>query len=305
MEKAAPPSPPWVIIPCFNEERTVGPLVRKFREVLPGCSVAVVDNGSTDATARLAEEAGALVLIEKRRGKGHAVRRALGELSGDVAVLVDGDGTYLPEEAPKLLQPVLDGQADMTVGCRLRAPRPGSLSALHRLGNFLITRAFNFSFGSRCEDVLSGYRAFRLAAVKGLLLFSSGFEIEIELGVQALRNGLTVREIPISYWPRPEGSKSKLRPFHDGYLIFLTMAVLLRDLHPLFTMCVAAGATGAAGLLLAACLFWKGMGAAALAALLIFLMTAFLLLSTGITLNAINSRFSQLRDILAQGKPKQ
>ena len=147
-----------VVVPCLNEEATIGLVVRKFRTVLPTAELYVVDNDSTDATERVAREAGATVLRETRRGKGHAVRKAFREVEADIYILVDGDDTYPAEEAPRLIQPILDGDADVVVATRLGGDTRSEFRWVNRLGNRLLLGALNLVFGVRLTDLLSGYR---------------------------------------------------------------------------------------------------------------------------------------------------
>src|SRR6185503_14851962 len=149
-----------VVVPCLNEEATIGLVVRKFRAVLPAAELYVVDNNSTDATERVAREAGATVLRETRRGKGHAVRKAFREVEADIYILVDGDDTYPAEEAPRLIQPIVDGDADVVVATRRE------FRWVNRLGNRLLLGALNLVFGVRLTDLLSGYRVMTREYVK-------------------------------------------------------------------------------------------------------------------------------------------
>ena len=170
-----------VVIPCLNEAPTIGRVLEGFRGALPAARLYVIDNNSTDQTARLAREHGAVVLRETRPGKGHAVRKAFREVDADVYLLVDGDDTYPPEDAPRLLQPILDGEADVVVGVRL-APGSGSdFRWMNRLGNRLLLATLNGLFNARLTDLLSGYRAMTREFVKQAPTLSAGFELETEL----------------------------------------------------------------------------------------------------------------------------
>lgn len=208
-----------VLIPCLNEESTVADVVRRFRAALPDAAVYVCDNGSSDRTARRAREAGAAVIEEPRCGKGRAVRRLFGEVEADVYLLVDGDATYPPEAARRLLLPVLAGQANMCVGSRWQSPGGSRGKALNRWGNRIICRLTNLVLGAALTDVLSGYRAFSREFVKGARVSSVGFEVEVELTVTAVSRGGRIMEVPIAAAPRPEGSNSKIRLVKDGLLI--------------------------------------------------------------------------------------
>lgn len=222
-----------VAIPCLDEERTVGTVVRAFRAQLPDARIVVIDNGSTDGTARVAEEAGATVLRESRRGKGFAIRAMLDRIEADFLVMVDGDDTYPAEAVHALLEPARRGVADMVVGARLAAPEEGSFRPLHVAGNRLIRTLINTIFRTNLTDILSGYRVFARRAQDYVPVVSSGFEIETELTAQVLGLGLTIVEVPVAYRARPEGSTSKLDTFGDGFRVLWKIFTLVRDFKPL------------------------------------------------------------------------
>lgn len=221
-----------VLVPCYNEEQTIAQVVREFRAALPGATVYVYDNNSTDETSRLAAEAGATVRHEPMQGKGRVVRRMFAEIEADCYVLVDGDGTYDASDAPKMVAALTGQRLAMVVARRVQqsasAYRPG-----HAAGNRLFTKSVSSLFGTSFTDVLSGYRAFSRAFVKSFPVFSSGFEIETELSVHALTLGLPVAEIPSVYKVRPEGSRSKLHTYRDGIRILWAILQLFRDEKPL------------------------------------------------------------------------
>lgn len=222
-----------VVIPCFNEEVTIGQVVRDFKKILPGASVSVFDNNSTDRSAALAKEAGAVVYPVYQRGKGSVMRAILDHVKADALIIVDGDGTYSAEEAPLLLEPILKGEADMVVGNRLKKADSTSLVHSHRFGNQMIVKTINLIFRTSYEDILSGYRVLSRRLTETVPLLTHGFETETELTLQTLEEGLRIKEVPITYKPRSAGSRSKLRPFVDGSRIMTTIAMLLRDHHPL------------------------------------------------------------------------
>ena len=222
-----------VVIPCLNEEATIGLVVRKFRTVLPAADLYVVDNNSTDATERVAREAGATVLRETRRGKGHAVRKAFREVEADIYILVDGDDTYPAEEAPRLIQPIVDGDADVVVATRLGHDTRSEFRWVNRLGNRLLLGALNLVFGVRLTDLLSGYRVMTREYVKQAPILASGFELETELSILAFEREFRTVEIPVRVRSRPEGSHSKIRVMGDGFRILSAILTLLRDYRPL------------------------------------------------------------------------
>ncbi|WP_165066656.1 glycosyltransferase [Paludisphaera rhizosphaerae] len=213
-----------VAIPCYNEAAAVGRVVDDFRAALPGAEVVVFDNASEDDTAAVALAHGARVVAVPERGKGFVVRSAFTTLRGfDVVVLTDGDGTYPAEEAPRLIAPVLEGKADMTVGARRPVPGAQAMAPVRALGNVLIGSAFRVLVGPGTGDLLSGYRAFSRRFVESVDLRSEGFEIETELAVTATAREWPTVEIDVPYHPRIAGTESKLRAFRDGRRILATI----------------------------------------------------------------------------------
>lgn len=237
-----------VAIPCYNEAPTIAKVVADFRAELPEADILVIDNASTDESAREAQAAGARVLREKRRGKGFVMQTILETVEGDVCVVVDGDDTYFAEDVHTLLAPVIGDRADMVVGDRLRDASKAALNDLHRFGNRAILAIINGVFRTSFRDVLSGYRVMNRGFMRTVPLITGGFETETELTLQALEKGMVIQEVPIRYRARPTGSFSKLSPFADGYRILITMAVLLRNHRPLyfFTLIASALIAGAA-----------------------------------------------------------
>jgi glycosyltransferase involved in cell wall biosynthesis len=222
-----------VLIPCYNEEATIGAVVHGFREQLPQSQIYVFDNNSTDRTVDVAKAAGALISYERRQGKGYVVQSMFGRVDADVYVMVDGDGTYPPEEVHHLLEPVLAGEADMVIGSRLHAQSDSQFRSLNLFGNWLFLSLVNSTFKIEITDMLSGYRAFSRSFVKGVPLFGGGFETETELTIKALERGYRVLEVPVNLTSRPEGSFSKIRVVNDGFRIINTILALLRDYKPL------------------------------------------------------------------------
>jgi glycosyltransferase involved in cell wall biosynthesis len=210
-------------IPCLDEELTIGGVVRDFRTALPEAEIHVFDNASTDATARVAEAAGAMVHTVGARGKGRVVREMFRRVSADAYLMVDGDSTYPPEAARRLLAPVLEGRADMVVGSRLEHESESRFHWLNRLGNVGFISFVNFLFGARLTDLLSGYRAFGRGFVERTPLESDGFEIETELTIRALLQNERVIELPVDLGVRPPGSHSKIGIVRDGLRILGTI----------------------------------------------------------------------------------
>jgi glycosyltransferase involved in cell wall biosynthesis len=221
-----------VLVPCFNEEATIGTVVADFRAALPEAAIYVYDNNSADRTVDLARAAGALVRREMHQGKGNVVRRMFADVDADVYVLVDGDATYDAASARAMIARLIEERLDMVVGARVdqqeAAYRPG-----HRIGNRLLTGFFAFAFHATFSDVLSGYRVFSRRFVKSFPVLSRGFEIETELSVHALELELPVTELPTPYYARPQGSTSKLSTWRDGLRILITIVGLYRSERPL------------------------------------------------------------------------
>ena len=220
-----------VLIPCHNEEKTIGAVVEAFRSALPSAEIYVYDNNSRDSTARIAAGAGAIVRSEPMQGKGWVVRRMFAEIEADFYVLVDGDGTYDASLAPEMVALASEQRLAMLVGRRV-ATSSGAYRPGHQWGNRMFTRSVAILFGSRLEDILSGYRVFSRDFVKSFPAFSGGFEIETELTVNALTLRLPVAEIATVYKERPDGSSSKLNKYTDGTRILWTIFTLSKNEQP-------------------------------------------------------------------------
>jgi glycosyltransferase involved in cell wall biosynthesis len=235
-----------ILIPCFNEEKTIAGVVNSFRAQLPDADIFVYDNNSTDSTVKEALKAGAIVRHEKRQGKGNVIRSMFRDIEADVYVMVDGDGTYPADRVQDLINPILNGDAEMVIGSRLHEGSESRFRIINRLGNKLFLFILNTIFNVHITDLLSGYRAFNRHAVKSIPVISRGFEIETELTVKCLERRCRVVEIPVNLSERPEGSRSKIKIFRDGFLIFNTIFALFRDYKPLT-------AFGLLGLMLIVC----------------------------------------------------
>jgi glycosyltransferase involved in cell wall biosynthesis len=293
-----------ILIPCYNEEPTVGEVVRAFRAELPDARIYVFDNNSDDRTVACAIEAGAIVRSESRRGKGFVVQSMFREIDADVYVMVDGDATYPAPEVHELIAPVLAGDADMVVGSRLHPGLKSEFRQLNRWGNRLVLAVLNSIFKVKLTDILSGYRAFNREFVKGLPLFGGGFEIETELTIKAVARGFRTVEIPTVLVARPEGSHSKIRFLRDGFLILNTILALFRDYKPLTFF----GSVGLVFLVLAlvpgamVTMEWLRTGVVAhqsLAVLAVGLgLAGMLLLVVGLILHTIVRRFQELEHSL-------
>ena len=225
-----------VLIPCYNEALTIGNVVRDYRQALPDADIYVYDNNSTDETARLAREAGAIVRPEPRQGKGNVVRTMFRDIEADCYLMVDGDDTYPASQAAALCAPVLEGRADMVIGDRLSSTYfTENKRPFHNSGNMLVRRCINMFWkrGRQIEDVMTGMRAMSPLFVKSFPILSQGFEIETEMTIFSLANNFRIASMPIQYRDRPEGSFSKLNTFRDGFRVLKTIAVLFKDYRPL------------------------------------------------------------------------
>jgi glycosyltransferase involved in cell wall biosynthesis len=220
-----------VLLPCYNEEAAIAATVAGFKAALPGATIYVYDNNSSDRTKEVAAAAGAVVRSEKQQGKGHVVRRMFADIDADVYVMADGDLTYDPAAAPAMVGMLLDEQLDMVVGTR-RHDAKSAYRGGHVLGNRIFTSLLAGLFGRSFSDIFSGYRLFSRRFVKSFPVLSEGFEIETEMSVHALELRMPVGEIETSYGARPEGSHSKLSTFGDGWRILRTIATLYRVERP-------------------------------------------------------------------------
>ncbi len=235
-----------VLIPTYNEAATIGDIVRSFRE--QGYDhVLVVDGHSEDGTRELAREAGARVVKQSGRGegsgKGEAVREGLRLVERPYVLMLDGDGTYDPAAADRVLEPLFEDGADHVIGNRRADLQPGAMPKLNQFGNRVINRAFEFIHGEYLTDILSGYRAFSLASIRELTLTEDGFGIETEMSAECVKRGLEVQVVPITYHARPDDSQTSLNPFRDGAVIWLTLYRMAKTTNPLFYF----GSVGTAG----------------------------------------------------------
>jgi len=220
-----------VLLPCYNEEAAIAPTVRGFRTALPGATIYVYDNNSSDRTSKIAAEAGAVVRTERQQGKGHVVRRMFADIDADVYVMADGDLTYDAKSAPQMVDLLVAEQLDMVVGTRRHEAKEAYRGG-HVMGNKLFTGLLAGLFGRSFTDIFSGYRVFSRRFVKSFPVLSSGFEIETEISVHALELRMPVGEVETQYAARPEGSESKLSTFRDGWRILKTIATLYRIERP-------------------------------------------------------------------------
>lgn len=227
MEKIA------VLIPCYNESKTIEKVVRDFKKVLPGASIYVYDNNSKDGTDKIAENAGAIVRYEHQQGKGNVMRRMFSEIDAECYIMVDGDDTYPADAAPEMANKVLNSRVDMVVGDRLSSTYfEENKRPFHNLGNTVVRWSINHLFKSDIKDIMTGYRAFSYRFVKTFPVLSKGFEIETEMSIHAVDKNMFVENVVIDYRDRPEGSESKLNTFSDGIRVLMTIIRLFRTYKP-------------------------------------------------------------------------
>lgn len=224
-----------VLVPCYNEAVTIAKVIDDFHRELPGATVWVYDNNSSDGTAAIAAEHGARVVREARQGKGNVVRQMLRDIDAEYYVMVDGDDTYPAEAAPALIAPLASGDADMVVGDRLSNGTYGEENdrAFHGFGNDLVRVLIKWIYGFEFSDVMTGYRSFNRVFAKTMPVLSPGFEIETELSIHAVDKGWRIWEVPIDYRDRPEGSESKLSTFSDGAKVLRMIMSLFKDYRPM------------------------------------------------------------------------
>jgi len=223
-----------ILIPCYNESKTIEKVVTDFKRVMPHADIYVYDNNSTDGTERIARDAGAIVRHEYKQGKGNVVRSMFRQITADCYILVDGDDTYPAEDAPEIERMILSGEADMVIGDRLSSTYfEENDRRFHNTGNRMVRKFINLFFKSDLKDIMTGMRGFNYNFVKSFPIQSKGFEIETEMSVFALINNFQIHEIPVDYRDRIEGSESKLNTFTDGYKVLVMIAALIRDERPL------------------------------------------------------------------------
>lgn len=223
-----------VLIPCYNEAKTIEKVVKDFQHALPEAVVYVYDNNSTDETSEIAQKAGAVVRKEYKQGKGNVIRRMFREIDAECYIMTDGDDTYPAESAREMADAVLKKKADMVVGDRLSSTYyEENKRPFHNFGNDLVKNSINSIFKSNINDIMTGYRAFSYEFVKTFPVLSKGFEIETEMSIHAIDKNMYVENMVIDYRDRPEGSESKLNTYSDGFKVLRTIFRLFRDYKPL------------------------------------------------------------------------
>lgn len=222
-----------VLVPCYNEEKTIAKVVADAKKALPGAVVYVYDNNSKDRTVELARKAGAVVRYEYMQGKGNVIRRMFREIEAECYVMVDGDDTYPMEYAPEMVDRVLKHNADMVVGDRLSSTYfTENKRPFHNMGNSIVRGTINHLFGCEIKDIMTGFRTFSYGFVKTFPVLSKGFEIETEMTIHAVSNNMQIENVIVDYRDRPEGSESKLNTYSDGIKVLGTIGRLYKDYKP-------------------------------------------------------------------------
>lgn len=223
-----------ILIPCYNEEKTIRKVIQDFRQALPEATIYVYNNNSSDATEKIALEEGAIVRNEYMQGKGNVIRRMFREIDAQCYLMVDGDDTYPAEYAREMVDKVLERKVDMVVGDRLSSTYfTENKRPFHNFGNSLVRKAINVLFKSDIKDMMTGYRAFSYQFVKSFAVLSKGFEIETEMSIHAVDKNMFIENIVIDYRDRPQGSESKLNTFSDGFKVICTIIRLYKDYKPM------------------------------------------------------------------------
>ena len=226
-----------VLIPCYNESKTIAKVVKDYKAALPEADIYVYDNNSSDNTDKIAAEAGAIIKYEYRQGKGNVIRSMFRDINADCYLMIDGDDTYPAENAREMCDLVLSGKADMVIGDRLSSTYfEENKRPFHGFGNVLVRKFINMFWGNNKNtivDVMTGYRAFSPMFVKTFPVLSKGFEIETEMTIHALDKNLLLKSVPVSYRDRPEGSFSKLNTYTDGIKVLMTIFILYKNYKPL------------------------------------------------------------------------
>ena len=223
-----------VLIPCYNESKTIEKVVKDYKKALPEADIYVYDNNSKDHTDEIAKKAGAIVKYEYRQGKGNVIRSMFRDIDADCYLMIDGDDTYPAENAREMCDLVLNGRADMVIGDRLSSTYfTENKRPFHNFGNKIVRLLINKLFNNHIKDIMTGYRAFSYDFVKGFPVLSKGFEIETEMTIHAVDKNYKLVEIPVTYRDRPEGSVSKLNTYSDGMKVLKTIAVLFKEYKPM------------------------------------------------------------------------
>lgn len=294
-----------VLIPCYNESKTIEKVVKDYKEVLPEADIYVYDNNSSDGTDKIAKKAGAIVKYEYRQGKGNVIRSMFRDINADCYLMIDGDDTYPKENAREMCDLVLEGKADMVIGDRLSSTYfTENKRPFHNFGNKIVRFLINKIFKNNVKDIMTGYRAFSYEFVKGFPVLSKGFEIETEMTIHAVDKNYKLVEVPVTYRDRPEGSVSKLNTYSDGIKVLKTIGTLFKEYRPSLFFNIIASLFLIVAIILGIPPFYEYfktglvMKFPSLIVSGIFLVISILLCITGIILQVIVKKHRQLYEIL-------
>ena len=293
-----------VLIPCYNESKTVEKVIKDYKEVLPEADIYVYDNNSTDGTDKIAKKAGAIVKYEYKQGKGNVIRSMFRQIDADCYLMIDGDDTYPKEHAREMCDLILNGKADMVIGDRLSSTYfTENKRPFHNLGNKLVRFLINKLFKNNIKDIMTGYRAFSYEFVKGFPVLSKGFEIETEMTIHAVDKNFKLVEVPVTYRDRPAGSVSKLNTYRDGFRVLKTIAILFKEYKPGFFFSILGILSLMCSLLLGVPVVIEYMNTGivprfpSLIVSGVFLIISLLLWITGIMLQVIAKKHKQLYEL--------
>ncbi len=293
-----------ILVPCYNESKTIQKVINDFQKTVPEASIYVYDNNSSDGTAQIAQEAGAIVCYEYRQGKGNVIRSMFRDIDADCYLMIDGDDTYPAEFATEMIQLVLDKKADMVIGDRLSSTYfTENKRMFHNSGNKIVRLLINRLFHSQINDIMTGYRAFSPLFVKTFPVLSHGFEIETEMTIHALDKNMLLKEIPVTYRDRPDGSFSKLNTYKDGMKVLSAIFNLYKEYKPFsfFGIFSILALLLGAGLFIPVLIDYFNTGLVAKFPSLIVAMFLFifsmLLFSCGLILDVITKKHRQLFEI--------
>ena len=293
-----------VLIPCYNESKTVEKVIKDYKKVLPEADIYVYDNNSTDGTDKIAKKAGAIVKYEYKQGKGNVIRSMFRQIDADCYLMIDGDDTYPKEHAREMCDLILNGKADMVIGDRLSSTYfTENKRPFHNLGNRLVRFLINKLFKNNIKDIMTGYRAFSYEFVKGFPVLSKGFEIETEMTIHAVDKNFKLVEVPVTYRDRPAGSVSKLNTYRDGFRVLKTIAILFKEYKPGFFFSILGILSLMCSLLLGVPVVIEYMNTGivprfpSLIVSGVFLIISLLLWITGIMLQVIAKKHKQLYEL--------
>ena len=293
-----------VLIPCYNESKTVEKVIKDYKETLPEADIYVYDNNSTDGTDKIAKKAGAIVKYEYKQGKGNVIRSMFRQIDADCYLMIDGDDTYPKEHAREMCDLILNGIADMVIGDRLSSTYfTENKRPFHNLGNRLVRFLINKLFKNNIKDIMTGYRAFSYEFVKGFPVLSKGFEIETEMTIHAVDKNFKLVEVPVTYRDRPAGSVSKLNTYRDGFRVLKTIAILFKEYKPGFFFSILGILSLMCSLLLGVPVVIEYMNTGivprfpSLIVSGVFLIISLLLWITGIMLQVIAKKHKQLYEL--------